>query len=245
MNIVVVMPAHNEVEGITHFLTELQESLSHWATTFIVVDDASHDGTAEAVHALGSSSTHEHVNVTVHRNAANLGHGPSTLTALRLGLATNPDAVLAVDGDGQFTGSDVARVVAELLDGPFDIVEGVRTQRGDALYRRATSQVTRALVWSKCGSWPQDANSPLRAYRPAILRGLLDRIPESAMTPNLIISALSRRTGLRVATVPVQSRPRLGSTAQGTTWGARRQNLPSRRFITFCAKASGQWIRLS
>ena len=237
-----MMPAYNESEGIAEFLQELNGSLVSWNPAFVVVDDASRDGTAEAVGAAANSTPP--IDVIVRPNPVNLGHGPSTLTALRLGLANGADAVVAIDGDGQFTGSDVAVVVKTLLGGELEVAEGVRTARGDALYRRGTSLVTRMLVWSRSGSWPQDANTPLRAYRPVALEALLKQVPQEAMTPNLIISALCRRNRMRIAQVPVVSRPRRGSTAHGSTWGSRRVSLPSRRFMSFCVKAAGQWVNL-
>lgn len=241
MRIAVVMPAYNEAEGIVEFLQELNAALLPWQPTFFVVDDASRDATAEA--ARSAALAESPVPVSVQSNPANRGHGPSTLTALGLGLASGADAVIAIDGDGQFTGPDVARLVQTLLEGDAQIAEGVRTGRGDALYRRATSQATRALVWTRCRAWPADANTPLRAYRPEALRSLLEQVPADAMTPNLIISALCRRRGMRIVEVPVASRPRRGSTAHGSTWGSRRASLPSKRFIAFCGKAARQWVR--
>ena len=240
MRVVVVMPAWNEAEGIAGFLEELRDALAAWPTEFIVVDDCSTDGTADAVRATADHGTP----VSVVSNARNRGHGPSTMTALRAGLATGADIIVAIDGDGQFLGSDVARVV-ELMDaGAAQVVEGTRAGRGDAAYRRVTSEVTRALVWSRARSLPADANTPLRAYRPDVLRRLLDRVPPEAMTPNLIISALCRKWQVPLVEVAVASRPRRGASAQGTTWGARRASLPSRRFVTFCLKATGEWVRL-
>jgi len=42
------MPAYNEAEGIAEFLRELNASLEPWNPAFVVVDDASRDGTAAA-----------------------------------------------------------------------------------------------------------------------------------------------------------------------------------------------------
>ncbi len=240
MRVAVVMPAWNEVEGIAGFLDELRDALAEWTVQFIVVDDCSSDGTPDAVRAAGESGTP----VSVLSNEVNRGHGPSTMRALRAGLATGADVVVAIDGDGQFVGSDVATVVARIGSGTDLVVEGVRSDRGDAAYRRITSEVTRALVWSRARRLPADANTPLRAYRPELLRRLLDRVPPDAMTPNLIISALCRKWRVPLAEVPVASRPRRGASAQGTTWGARRASLPSRRFVTFCLRATGEWVRL-
>jgi glycosyltransferase involved in cell wall biosynthesis len=234
------MPAWNEAEGIGEFLMELQVALADVAPVFVVVDDASSDDTAQAAAAVAETG----IPVTVLTNALNMGHGPSTMRALRAGLDSGCDVVVAIDGDGQFTGADVRRVVDTLLEGPAQVVEGVRTQRGEAAYRRVTSTATRGLVWTRSRALPADANTPLRAYRPAALERLIERVPSTAMTPNLIISALCRRWALPLVEVPVASRPRRGASAQGTTWGARRASLPSRRFVTFCLRATGEWVRL-
>jgi glycosyltransferase involved in cell wall biosynthesis len=240
MSIIVVMPAWNEAEGITGFLVELSSALEGLDPRFVVVDDCSTDQTSDAVLSAGAQG----VDVTCLVNDVNSGHGPSTMRALRAGLASGADVVVAIDGDGQFTGPDVRRVVDALLGGTALVVEGVRTSRSDAAYRRLTSEVTRGLVWTRSRTLPADANTPLRAYRPSALTRLLERVPPDAMTPNLIISALSRRWHMPLVEVPVLSRPRRGASAEGTTWGARRASLPSRRFVGFCVKAAGEWVRL-
>lgn len=240
MSVAVVMPAWNEAEGIGGFLDELNSALADLDVQFIVIDDASSDATALAAAAC----IEQGVPVRVATNEVNMGHGPSTMRALHAGLASGCDIVVAIDGDGQFSGSDVRRVVDTLLAGRAEIVEGVRTQRGEAAYRRITSAATRGLVWTRSRALPADANTPLRAYRPATLARLIERVPSTAMTPNLIISALCRRWAIPLVEVPVTSLPRRGASAQGTTWGARRASLPSRRFVTFCVRATGEWVRL-
>lgn len=240
MSVIVVMPAWNEAEGITGFLVELASALDGLDPRFVVVDDCSTDRTSDAALA----AVEQGVDVTCLVNDVNSGHGPSTMRALRAGLASGADAVVAIDGDGQFVGADVRRVVDALLSGTAQVVEGVRTSRSDAAYRRLTSEVTRGLVWTRSRTLPADANTPLRAYRPAALARLLERVPPDAMTPNLIISALCRRWRIPLVEVPVLSQPRRGASAEGTTWGARRASLPSRRFVGFCVKAAGEWVRL-
>ena len=238
MTVAVVMPAWNEAEGIAGFLRELNDDLSRFDPTFIVVDDCSADDTADVVRAVAASG----VQVEVHTNDRNLGHGPSTLRALRLGLDMNPDAIVALDGDGQFVGSDVASVVEKLLTSQADVVEGVRRERNDPLYRRGVSAATRGLVWARTRQHPADANTPLRAYGPIVLSQLLAVLPPLASTPNLLISAICRRSGLRIMEIPVRSIPRRGSDQQGSTWKNRSKSLPSRRFVDFCTNATREWV---
>ena len=237
MTIAVVMPAYNEEEGIAEFITELNDSLSQWNPIFIVIDDKSADKTADAIEALKASG----LPVSVHTNEQNVGHGPSTIRALKAGLLTNADAIIALDGDGQFIGNDVNSVVSTLMQTKADVIEGVRRSRNDPLYRQGVSAITRTLVWSRARQWPTDANTPLRAYRPSTLQFLLSQIPDSASTPNLLISAICRQAGLTIVEIPVQSIPRRGSDQQGSTWKAKSKSLPSKRFVKFCTQAAKEW----
>lgn len=233
----VVMPAYNEAEGITSFINELSEALKVHPTRFIVVDDCSTDGTPAAIDQLANQG----VPIQVHANPQNSGHGPSTMRALRFGLESGADVVIAVDGDGQFTGADIARAVNEITNGPWDLIEGVRTKRTDPLYRKIPTLGTRLLVWSKVRQLPGDANTPLRLYRRQTLLELLELIPPTALTPNLLMSVHSRERNVQLLELPVRSIPRRGSSTVGSAWG-RGSLIPSKRFVTFCWDASREWL---
>lgn len=237
--VVVVMPAYNEATCITSFLLDVHRSLQQWSPSFVVVDDASSDNTADVVHRLAASD----MRITIIRNDENIGHGASTLRALHEGLADGADCVLAVDGDGQFESDDLARVVATAFLGDYDVVEGVREVRRAPFYRRSVSGATRLLVWVSCGQLPTDANTPVRAYRPDALGQLLDIVGPHASIPNLLVSGLSRRLDLRMTEVSVRTTEREGSDPAGTTWRARWANIPSRRFVAFCWRAVNEWVR--
>lgn len=231
------MPAYNEAEGIGTFLAELNSALSNWNVQFVVVDDCSTDATQAAV----LEAMNQGIPVTLHPNSENSGHGPSTLRALNIGSSLNPDIVIAIDGDGQFFGEDVAELLDTLEDNNLDVVEGVRTSRDDPMYRKVTSFATRSLVASRAKLRPRDANTPLRVYRNSVLPDLLVRIPDNAMTPNLHMSVICRTQPIALSEVQVRSRSRLGASVVGSSWG-RGSLLPSRRFRTFCREALREWI---
>lgn len=236
--IAIVMPAYNEEAGLEEFLTEIAAGAPAWRYVFVVVDDASEDGTARVAREWAERSGHA---ATVLVNEHNLGHGPSTLRALDAGLRSGADVVVSVDGDGQFHGEDVAGAVNLLLEQGWDIVEGVRVGRGDPLFRRMASAATCRLVQARCGVRPADANTPLRVYRREALLSVRRVVLDDAMTPNLTVSAESRRMGMRILESSVASRVRRGGDELGATWGARSRSLPSRRFVRFCALAFAQW----
>ncbi len=238
-SVAVVMPVYNEADGILEFLTEIIEHFGNWELQIHVFDDESSDDTANVVETWAADSG---APVTLVRCAPNAGHGPTTIKALSAGLAADTDVVLAVDGDGQFRAAQM-ELLAQIASLPgVDVVEGVRTGRGDPLFRVITSFATRTLVRMRAPRRPKDANTPLRAYDPAVLRDLLAKVPTDAMTPNLLISALSRTARLRIIEVSVASLDRRGDTAHGSTWGQRRKSLPTKRFLRFCWDATRQWI---
>jgi len=233
----VVMPAFNEEEGIESFLTEMASALDTFSVRFIVVDDKSTDQTAATLDALSLAG----FPVAYETNPVNSGHGPSTLRALELGLESLADIVVAIDGDGQFIGSDVCRLVVQSDNGRFDVVEGVRQYRNDPLYRRATSLATRMLVRQRAKSRPADANTPLRVYRRPALERLLPLIPKGSMVPNLHMSVETRRLGFKLLESPVRSQPRRGASVVGSSWG-RGSLLPSKRFMKFTRGALAEWF---
>jgi len=233
------MPAYNEDSGIAEFIGELHEHLKEWHPTFFVVDDCSKDQTVVVATALAEQG----IAIKVVPNEVNSGHGPSTVRALQLGLTNESELVVAIDGDGQFLGSDVAKIVQLMLESNCDIAEGVRTQRGDPIYRQFVSLTTRLLVFSRSRRFPRDANTPLRVYRVSALRRHLDALNPDTMIPNLVISSNSRRWKMNVQEIEVRSIPRRGLDQSSITWGKSRRQLPTRRFLKFCVGATKDFFK--
>jgi dolichol-phosphate mannosyltransferase len=235
----VVMPVFNESEGISEFISELNLNLGDFDVKFIVVDDCSSDTTIEILEDL---QTQKGIRLEIVRNSCNLGHGQSTIRALRYGLKSGADVIIAVDGDGQIEGVDVKRLVNVLVSGNFDIVEGVRKNRTEPIHRRLITLITRILVWSRSRVVPKDANTPFRAYRKSTLHQVLDSGRINNFVPNLAISAFSRSEKLKIAQSEIQFRLRRGSLATGTSWGPRHSSFPSKKLMLFCLKATTEWF---
>ncbi|WP_424936231.1 MULTISPECIES: glycosyltransferase family 2 protein [Bacteria] len=231
-HLVVVMPAYNEAEGIVGFVDELRETLLPLTKdlTVVVADDRSTDDTAQILSSFDG--------VRVETQPANRGHGPTALAAYRAGLALAPDAIVHVDGDGQFLGEEIAAVALALADTGADVVHGVRGGRTDPWFRRALTAAVRVLVAAAAGRGVPDVNTPLRAYRPAVARALVDAVPRDALVPHVHFSLAEVRAGYRVRYVRVRSIPRRGASATGTMWGrASRIALPPRRLRAFARDA--------
>ena len=243
VKIVITMPAYNE-EGICDFIHELNIEFSDHKLKFIVVNDNSTSSMESEIINLKLKN----IDIEIIKNQTNFGHGPSTLLGLKRSLDFIPDVVIAVDGDGQFVSREIANCLKEFTSSrggeDLQIIEGCRTHRSDPKYRKISTLTARLLVRSACGSSPKDANTPLRFYKPQVLLEILNNTPINLLTPNLFISGFSRLKGYEISEIEVTSIPRRGTSQVGTTWKQTAKGIPSRRFLTFCAKAVSQWFHV-
>lgn len=212
-HLAIVMPAYNEAEGIRSFIDEIRENVAPLAerVTFVVADDRSTDATVSVLTDIDD--------VRVEPQAQNRGHGPTALAAYRAGLAVEPDLLVHVDGDGQFLGPDFARLIRAIDGTGAEVVHGVRHSRSDPWYRRALTGAVGLLIAAAAGRRIPDVNTPMRAYRPAALRVLIDAVPSDALVPHVHFSLAEARGGFAVRYVAVRSIPRRGASASGTMWG--------------------------
>ena len=242
--VTVVMPQFNEETVICSFLQSLRtafEELEINNTNFVCIDDKSTDGSVKALISLVSSG----FPLEIKTNAVNLGHGPSTVRALFAGLETDSDFVLAIDGDGQFKPSEVAKACKFALINNFDVLECQRIDRSDPGFRKLVSFFTRVLILIRTHQKIADANTPLRIYRNTYLSDVIKQIPPMSLVPNLHMSCISRSRDYKIGTQQVEFLAKI-SGEKSTMFGqGKRQFLPSSRFVKFCFRASMEWIKMS
>ena len=234
-SVAVAIPAYNEADGIGGFLEEIDRALAPVSGTLylVVVDDASSDDTVQVLEATRSKLQGE---LDVTSNAQNRGHGPSLITAYRRALELGPDYVLQVDGDGQFHGSDLRRVLVLLRDDAH-AVSGVRRFRQDPWFRMIMTRMVRGYVNRSFNVLARDPNCPLRGYEAAVLRDLLPILHDNALIPNLYLTVLSSRRGLALLEVDVSHRVRRGRTAEGSGLGRSRRSPIPWRLVRFSINA--------
>lgn len=240
----IVMPAYDEADGIGGFIDEVVAAVAPHTDrlSVVVVDDASGDGTAALLRAKSEGDDR----LVVVASPVNRGHGPTALRAYREGIARAPDVLVHVDGDGQFSGDDIARVALALVGTGADAVHGVRRGRDDPWFRRLITAGISGAVAIVSGRRIPDVNTPLRAYRPQVAEQLVRSIPEGAAVPHIHFSLIERRSGLSVRYVEVASLPRRGSTADGTMFGAAKvRMLPPASLLRFVGAALAEVWRES
>src|SRR5215475_2577678 len=118
--IAVVMPAYNAAKTLEATVGELPDVVD----IRILVDDHSHDDTADLAHRLG---------LQVFRHDANYGYGRNQQTCYREALAAGADVVVMVHADYQYEPKLVSAMAAMIASGVYDTVLASRILGGGAL----------------------------------------------------------------------------------------------------------------
>ncbi len=100
----------------------------------LIIDDGSTDRTIEVARELG-------VDHIIH-NTNNLGLARSFQKGLDACLELGADIIVNTDGDNQYVGSDIPKLVQPILDGSADIVIGDRQTKYRAYKRPVMSRVS-------------------------------------------------------------------------------------------------------
>jgi glycosyltransferase involved in cell wall biosynthesis len=202
MKLIVQIPCLNEAATLPATVRDIPRQIEGVdKVELLVIDDGSSDETAAVARELGV----EHiVRFRSHRGLA-AAFAAGLDAALRLGA----DIIVNTDGDNQYAGADIPRLIAPILAGQADVVIGDRQIDSIPHFSPTKKRL------QKLGSWVvrqashtdiPDTTSGFRAYsREAALR--LNVLSDYTYTLETIIEAGHKR--LAVAHVPVRTNPRL------------------------------------
>jgi glycosyltransferase involved in cell wall biosynthesis len=202
----VVLPAYNEEENLAEAVGEAIAAAERVSRRqeIIVVDDGSHDATAEIATALAVTDSR----VRLIRHEDNRGYG----CAVRSGIAAaRMDWVLLTDADLQFELRQLTDFVPHTADA--QLVVGYRAKRSDSLIRRLNAGGWNALVHLLFRLPVRDVDAAFKLIRRDALDGL-DFISTGAAIDTELLAKASR-SGARIVELPVIHRPRLAGEPSG------------------------------
>jgi glycosyltransferase involved in cell wall biosynthesis len=201
MKLIIQIPCHNERDTLPQTVRDLPTAIDGIDTIeFLVIDDGSTDNTAQVARDLGV----HHILI----NPSNQGLARSFARGLSHALDLGADIIVNTDGDNQYYGPDIAKLVQPILSGRAEIVVGDR-QTGSishfSLGKRLLQKFGSSVVRTFSGVRIPDAVSGFRAIsRDAAMR--INIVSTFSYTIEMLIQ--SGNKGLAVWSVPVRTNPK-------------------------------------
>ena len=200
MKLIIQIPCYNETEALPETLAALPREIPGVdAVEFLVVDDGSQDGTADAARALGV----DHVVRLPH----NMGLARAFAAGLDACVRLGADIIVNTDADNQYMGEDVIHLVEPILAGRADLTVGDRGVASLAFFsptKRFLQRLGSWVVSRAAGVDIPDATSGFRAFtRETALRMLV--LSNYSYTLETLIQAGAR--GAAIEFVPIRTNP--------------------------------------
>jgi len=200
MKLIVQIPCHDEAEGLPTTLAAIPRRIDGIdRVEVLVIDDGSSDDTARVALRHGADA--------VLRFRRRQGLARAFKAGIDAALRAGADIVVNTDGDNQYDGADIPRLVEPILDGRADVVIGDRDPGALRHFSPLKRWLQRLGSWTMrrlSGTGVSDSTSGFRAYgREAALR--INVISDFTYTLETLIQAGKRR--LQVLDVPVRARP--------------------------------------
>ena len=199
--LIIQIPCLNEAETLPGTIADLPRAIPGVdVIEYLVIDDGSGDDTAAVARAHG---VHHII-----RFKRRKGLAAAFVAGLDASLKLGADYIVNTDADNQYAGREIARLVAPLLTGRYDIVIGdrnIREIQHMSWYKKLLQRFGSWAVRRVSGTEVPDTTSGFRAYtREAALRTTV--ISEFSYTLESIIQA--GKTRMAIAHVEIATNPR-------------------------------------
>ena len=196
MKLIVQIPCYNEETTLPQTVRDIPRQITGIdKVEILIIDDGSTDRTVEVARELGI----EHIV----RNKQNKGLAQTFRAGLEACLTFGADIIVNTDGDNQYAGADIPKLVAPILAGQADIVVGDRQTDTVAHFsplKKLLQKVGSSFVRRLSETEVTDAVSGFRAFsREAAIK--MNVVSSYSYTIETLIQAGKKH--LAVVSVPI------------------------------------------
>ena len=198
MKLIIQIPCYNEEKTLPLTLANLPREIEGIdEIEVLVIDDGSTDRTVEVAKKCGV----QHIVKFPH----NMGLAKAFKTGIDKALEFGADIIVNTDGDNQYSGNDIPKLIKPILDGKAEIVIGARqidTIDHFSPIKKRLQKIGSSVVRRFSGTDIPDTTSGFRAFsREAALR--LNVVSTFSYTLETIIEAGKRN--IAITHVPIQT----------------------------------------
>ncbi len=197
MKLIIQIPCYNEEDTLPDTINDLPEKIEGIdKIEYLVINDGSTDNTVQVAREIG---LHHIVNFPNNRGLAR-GFMAGIDACLMLGA----DIIVNTDGDNQYRGDDIEKLIQPILDGKAEVVVGdrqVEQIQHFSFIKKKLQKIGSGVVRMASGCSVADTTSGFRAYsRDAAMR--LNVVSDYSYTLETLIDAGRKRMAIQC--VPVQ-----------------------------------------
>lgn len=201
MKLIVQIPCYNEEHTLPETFADIPRKIEGIdKIEILIIDDGSTDRTIEVAKELGVDH--------IVRNIKNLGLARSFRKGIDECLNHGADIIVNTDGDNQYCGADIAKLVQPIIDKTAEIVVGDRQTSKIphfSILKKLLQKLGSATVRKLSGTDIPDTVSGFRAFsRDAAIR--LNVISPFSYTIETIIQAGKKH--MAVTSVPIRTNPK-------------------------------------
>lgn len=213
VKLIIQIPCYNEEKTLPVTLANIPREIEGVdEVEILVVDDGSTDRTVEVAREHGADH--------IVRLTNNKGLAEAFMAGLDAALRLGADVIVNTDGDNQYNGADIARLIKPIVEGKADMVVGDRQIDTIPHFSPAKKTLQKLGSWvvrQVSGTNVPDATSGFRALsREAAMR--MNVVSRFTYTLETIIQAGKKNIAL--TSVPVRTNEKLReSRLFGSMWG--------------------------
>ena len=221
MKLIIQIPCLNEEKTLPLTVRDIPHAIEGIdKIETLVIDDGSFDRTCVIAEECGVDH--------IVRLPETVGLARAFSTGIDACLKRGADIIVNTDGDNQYKGSDIPKLIAPILQGKADVVIGARKIdeiKEFSLIKKILQRLGSWIVRKASGTTIADVTSGFRAFnREAAMR--MNVISEFSYTLESIIQAGNRRISLKHVQISTNEKlrePRLFK----SIWGYIRKSVPT------------------
>ena len=160
MKVIIQIPCLNEAETLPQVINDLPNQIAGVdELEYLIIDDGSTDGTCDVARELGV-----HHIIRLERNT---GLANAFSVGLESALKRGADIIVNTDGDNQYCGEDIQKIVKPIVESQADMVIGCRPIMNISefsILKKFLQRLGSGVVKVLSGAKIPDATSGFRAY---------------------------------------------------------------------------------
>jgi len=201
VKLIVQIPCYNEEQTLPETVADIPRQIEGIdQVEVLIIDDGSRDRTVEVAREIGVDH--------IVRNKRNIGLARSFRKGIDACLVRGADIIVNTDGDNQYCGADIPKLLAPILAGRADMVIGDRETNKIEHFspvKKLLQYLGSGVVRKLAGIWVPDTVSGFRAFsREAAIR--LNVVSLFSYTIETVIQAGKRQ--LSVDSIPIRTNPK-------------------------------------